>query len=44
MGSIDLDLNIDNYDVETIDKVRIYSYNFTDLDYNNAEDCNGNCE
>ena len=37
-------LSLDNYDVETIDKVRIYTYNFSELNYESAEDCNGNCE
>lgn len=37
-------LNLDNYNVETINNERIYTYNFTELDYNNAMDCNGNCE
>lgn len=37
-------LNLDNYEVETINNERVYSYNFSELDYDNAEDCNGNCE
>ena len=37
-------LNLDNYEVETINNERIYSYNFTESDYENAEDCDGDCE
>ena len=37
-------LKQENYDYEKVNKEDIYSYNFTELDYNNAEDCNGSCE
>lgn len=37
-------LKQENYDYEKVNKEHIYSYNFTELDYNNAEDCSGSCE
>ena len=29
---------------EKINNVTNYKYNFTELDFNNSEQCNGNCE
>ena len=37
-------LKQENYDYEKVNNEHVYTYNFTELDYNNAEDCNGNCE
>lgn len=44
---INSNLNIlkqENYNYNKINNKRIYTYNFSELDYESAEDCNGNCE
>lgn len=37
-------LKQENYNYMKVNNEHIYSYNFTELDYESAEDCNGNCE
>lgn len=37
-------LKTDNYITDKINNVTNYKYNFTELDFNNSEPCNGNCE
>lgn len=37
-------LKQENYDYEKINNEHTYTYNFLELHYDNAEDCNGNCD
>lgn len=37
-------LNQESYVYENINNEKIFNYNFTEEDYNNAIDCNGNCD
>ncbi|MGC6479425.1 MAG: hypothetical protein ACON42_03500 [Flavobacteriaceae bacterium] len=37
-------LKFENYSYEKVAKMHIYRYNFSDIDYNSAEDCYENCE
>ena len=37
-------LKRENYDYEKVNNEQVYSYSFTESDYENAEPCNGNCD